>query len=299
MTSAMCMSPTTRFITSIGQGEPAMMPVRRLEVELGKARVVQLGDEHGGHAVQAGAALVLHRLQHGQGVEAIVRVDDGGAVREAGQVAQHHAKQWYNGTGMHRRSAGVRRMASPMKKPLFRMLRCVSVAPFGNPVVPLVNWILMGSWLSGGGNGGQARIVGATALDELRETQHTTRPVSLAGFVDPDHAAQLRQARGLQGTRLRTGQFRREFAQHAQVVAGLEARHAHQRLAAHLVQRVFDLGHAVGRVDIHQNQADLGRGQFISTHCVVVRPDADAVARHQAQVQQRAASWLLAVCSSR
>jgi hypothetical protein len=61
---------TTRFITSIGQGEPAMMPVRRLrQVELGKARVVQLGDEHGGHAVQAGAALVLHRLQHGQRVE--------------------------------------------------------------------------------------------------------------------------------------------------------------------------------------------------------------------------------------
>src|SRR5258708_21881603 len=25
------------------------------------------------------------------------------------------------------------------------MLRCVSVAPFGKPVVPLVNWMLMGS----------------------------------------------------------------------------------------------------------------------------------------------------------
>ena len=37
------------------------------------------------------------------------------------------------------------RIASPMKKPLFRMLRCVSVAPLGKPVVPLVNWMLMGS----------------------------------------------------------------------------------------------------------------------------------------------------------
>lgn len=45
-------------------------------------------------------------------------------------------KQWYSGTGMHRRSSGVRRMASPTKKPLFRMLRWVSVAPLGKPVVP-------------------------------------------------------------------------------------------------------------------------------------------------------------------
>ncbi len=56
-------------------------------------------------------------------------------------------KQWYSGTGMHRRSAAVSFMHSPMKKPLFKMLRCVSVAPFGNPVVPLVNWMLIGSVL--------------------------------------------------------------------------------------------------------------------------------------------------------
>ena len=54
-------------------------------------------------------------------------------------------KQWYSGTGMHKRSAGVSFMASPMKKPLFKMLRCVSVAPLGKPVVPLVNWMLIGS----------------------------------------------------------------------------------------------------------------------------------------------------------
>ncbi|MCY1553790.1 hypothetical protein D9M68_903100 [compost metagenome] len=54
-------------------------------------------------------------------------------------------KQWYSGTGMHRRSSGVRRIASPTKKPLFRMLRWVSVAPLGKPVVPEVNWMLIGS----------------------------------------------------------------------------------------------------------------------------------------------------------
>ncbi len=54
-------------------------------------------------------------------------------------------KQWYSGTGMQSLSAGDSFMHSPMKKPLLRMLRCVSVAPLGKPVVPLVNWMLIGS----------------------------------------------------------------------------------------------------------------------------------------------------------
>jgi hypothetical protein len=37
-------------------------------------------------------------------------------------------------------------MASRDEAPLFRMLWCVSVAPLGLPVVPLVNWMLMASW---------------------------------------------------------------------------------------------------------------------------------------------------------
>jgi hypothetical protein len=32
-----------------------------------------------------------------------------------------------------------------MKKPLLRMLWCERVAPLGNPVVPDVYWMLMGS----------------------------------------------------------------------------------------------------------------------------------------------------------
>ncbi len=42
-------------------------------------------------------------------------------------------------------SFSVRRIASPTKKPLLRMLRWVSVAPLGLPVVPEVNWMLIGS----------------------------------------------------------------------------------------------------------------------------------------------------------
>ena len=46
---------------------------------------------------------------------------------------------------MHSRSAAVKRIASVVKRALLTMLRWVSVAPLGAPVVPLVNWMLIGS----------------------------------------------------------------------------------------------------------------------------------------------------------
>ena len=46
---------------------------------------------------------------------------------------------------MHTRSTSVYWHASPMNSPLFKMLRWLSVAPLGKPVVPLVYWILIGS----------------------------------------------------------------------------------------------------------------------------------------------------------
>ena len=43
------------------------------------------------------------------------------------------------------RSSTPKFIISATKKPLLRILWCVSVAPFGSPVVPLVNWMLIGS----------------------------------------------------------------------------------------------------------------------------------------------------------
>jgi hypothetical protein len=60
----------TRFITSIGQGEPAMMPVRSAATDRsGEFGMIELGDEHGRHAVERGAALSLDRLQRRQRIE--------------------------------------------------------------------------------------------------------------------------------------------------------------------------------------------------------------------------------------
>ncbi len=46
---------------------------------------------------------------------------------------------------MQSRSSAVKPISSVVKKPLFRMLRWLRVAPFGRPVVPEVYWMLIGS----------------------------------------------------------------------------------------------------------------------------------------------------------
>ena len=84
-------------------------------------------------------------------------------------------------------------------------------------------------------------------------------------------------------------QLRRQLAQHAHIVAGLETRHRHQHLAGHFVQGVFQFGYAVSGIDVDQNQANLGGGELHQQPLrVVVRPDTDALARLQAQPQQSA-----------
>lgn len=54
-------------------------------------------------------------------------------------------KQWYKGTGIQILSLSVSLIFYPIKKPLFKILTWDRVAPFGDPVVPEVNYILVGS----------------------------------------------------------------------------------------------------------------------------------------------------------
>jgi hypothetical protein len=69
-----CISPTTRFITSMGTRRARHHT--RASVEKSNFRklgVLELRDEHGRHAVHAGAAFVLNRLHGAQRVERRVR----------------------------------------------------------------------------------------------------------------------------------------------------------------------------------------------------------------------------------
>ncbi|MNF90668.1 hypothetical protein D3C85_1232140 [compost metagenome] len=62
------------------------------QVELGALQLLQLGNEHGGHAVEHGSFLLRHSSKGGQRVKGITRVDHGGAVGYAAEVASHQTK---------------------------------------------------------------------------------------------------------------------------------------------------------------------------------------------------------------
>ena len=134
----------TLFITSIGQGEPAMMPVRRLPGRTRQTRVVELGDEHRRHAVERGAALPAP--PSARPVDRRPRRGRPWSRRGSGspdcpspcRSSDTAARECTAGRGREAEPAGT-------KKPLFRMLRWLSVAPLGWPVVPEVNWMLMAS----------------------------------------------------------------------------------------------------------------------------------------------------------
>ena len=138
-------------------------------------------------------------------------------------------------------------------------------------------------------NGRQARVGRAAACQQVGKAHQAGLVGALTRFIDPDHRVQVGQLHGAQLARLLVMPLGRQLAQHAQVVAGLEARHGHQQLAAHLVQRVFDFRRAIGRVDVDQHQAHLRGGQLHQhPFGVVVRPDAHAVAGGEPHAQQRA-----------
>ncbi len=65
-------------------------------------------------------------------------------------------------------------IAIAMKRPLLTTLWCVSVAPFGLPVVPLVNWMLIGS-SQRAQLARTARGVGAAALEHVGVVEHARR----------------------------------------------------------------------------------------------------------------------------
>src|SRR6516165_5895808 len=116
---------------------------------------------------------------------------------------------------MHSLSSGVSRIASPMKKPLLRILWCDRVAPLGKPVVPEVNWMLIGS--SNCSFGASAPIHSASAARpraNLGEAEGSRMPT----VAQEDDRAKRRQPRRLQPARLRLAEFRRQFAENADIV---------------------------------------------------------------------------------
>src|SRR5829696_5487705 len=148
-----------------------------------------------------------------------------------------------------------------MKKPLLRMLWCDRVAPLGNPVVPEVYWMLMGSSNWSRASRSLAQLVPAHGPGRGLRPQH--------------HPA-------CQG-----GQVAGHLVEHVQVVGGAEARGEHQGRHPGLAQGIGQLRGPVGRVDVDQDGPDLGGGVLESHPLGVVgRPDPDPLAGLDPEGQQ-------------
>ena len=127
------------------------------------------------------------------------------------------------------------------------------------------------------------------AMTVAAHAEHVGKAQEAALLIvaDADQRGQLRQPLGLQFTGGAAVDFRRQLAQHAHIIAGLERIRGDQRLAADFVERVVELGEPIGRIDVDQDQSGLGGGELGDRPLGVVRrPDADAVAGVEPKRQQ-------------
>ena len=133
----------------------------------------------------------------------------------------------------------------------------------------------------------QLRKLPAMAVAAHAEHVGEAQEAALFVVADADQRGQLRQALGLQFAGSAAVDFRRQLAQHADIVAGLERIRGDQRLAADLVERIVELGESIGRIDVDQDQSGLGGGELRDHPLGIVRrPDADAVAGVEPERQQ-------------
>ena len=123
----------------------------------------------------------------------------------------------------------------------------------------------------------------AAAGKNLGELERAGMPA----VAEQHHRTQRRQPRRFEFSGRGLAELGRQLAQHADIVRGLEALGENQRLAADFVERVFQLGGAIGRIDVDQDQPGLGGGE-LGQHPfrIIGRPDADAVAGLEPERQQ-------------
>ena len=178
---------------------------------------------------------------------------------------------------MQTRSRSDSRRASPTKKPLLSRLWWVSVAPLGAPVVPLVNWMLMGS--SNCRRRARSRRDSTLAGLASRGTSSKARRPGSGLAPDPHDGAKVGQGRGPQPPRRRPVQLGSDRAQHADVVGALERGGGDEGLAPDAGERVLHLVPPVGGVDVDEHDPRPRRRELGHDPLRVVRrPDAEPVA---------------------
>ena len=151
---------------------------------------------------------------------------------------------------MQIRSSWVMPCSSVVKYPLFRMLRWVSVAPLGNPVVPDVYWMLIGS-------SGAQRIA---PLGEVVVVDHLVALDQVVPLLGPEEHSMFERRHAVG-----------DLGDHLDVVRRLELGCGDDPLAARLVQCVLEFVRPVRRVEVDEDDPDLGGRELHECPLGVVR----------------------------
>jgi hypothetical protein len=105
--------------------------------------------------------------------------------------------------------------------------------------------------------------------------------------ADLDHDAQGRQPRRLQLSGPGARQLGQQRVEHLHVIAGLERSRGDDRGAADFLQREFQLAEPIGGIDRYQDQAGFGGGELGQRPFrTVKRPDADPLAAFKAKCEK-------------
>ncbi len=268
------------------------MPVRS-EVKSNslEAGMREFRDEHGGNAVDRRAALLVDGLHGRQRIEEVGGDDHGGAMREAGHVAQHHAEAMVEG---HRNADpvalgqlhGVADKAAIVGHVVVAQLGALGLAGGAAGVLDVDGVVRLEARLTG------AQLGGSDALALSQHgipTQHPGRGI----LSEVNRMAEIGQLRGLQLAGRAVIQLGGKLAQGLNVVTVAEGVLHHQSLAAGLLQHKFQFMSAEAEVEVDQYGPHLGRAK-LHQHPLrdVGGPDSDPVAALKSQGHQSAGGAL-------
>ena len=210
--AAMAIDPSV--LERMGASDAAVEQAEQArEVEASELGMVEDRDEHGRHAMEAGAALRLDGAEHREGIEPLARDDHAGPVRHAGEVAEDHAEAVIE---RHRNAEPI-------------ILRQAHGLAHEEPVV---EDIVMGERRALGVAGRAAgeldidRVVELKLRPDLRQPRRLPRTARLHQFVEGQHArlrartemndrAQMGQALGFERAGRGLSDLGREFGEHA------------------------------------------------------------------------------------
>ncbi len=237
------------------------MPVRSdFRLKRAKFGMIEFGDEHRRHAVERRAFLALDGLQRRQRIKAFAGIDHGGAERDGGEVAHHHAEAMIERHGNadavlfgqpHRAADEIAVVENVVMRQRHALRRSGGAAGEldVDRIVELQRLAKLGKLLA---------VPRAAHLRHILEGDGAGR----FGAADLDHRAQLRQPRRLQFAGLRCRKLRQQRVQHLHVVGGLERGRGDDRGAADFGQREFEFAQAIGGIDGDENESRFRGGEL-------------------------------------